>query len=92
MDGASGFNRQDFENWLKVRNPGQPEFRQAVLELMHDVEPLLQAQDGCRRHSVMERLTEPDRIISFRVTWVDDAGVVRVNRGWRVQHCGAIGP
>ena len=92
MEGAIGFNRQDFENWLEARNPGQPEFRQAVLELMHDVEPLLQAQEGCRRHSVMERLTEPDRIISFRVTWVDDAGAVRVNRGWRVQHCGVIGP
>jgi glutamate dehydrogenase (NADP+) len=89
---TAGFDRDSFEKWLDEANPGQPEFRQAVLEVLHDVEPLLLAQPAFVAYNVMQRLCEPDRIISFRVTWVDDAGNVRVNRGWRVQHCGAIGP
>lgn len=92
MARQDNYDRESFEDWLASRNQHQPEFQQAVLELVHDIEPVLQEQDGCERHSVMRRLSEPDRIISFRVTWTDDEGRVRVNRGWRVQHCGVIGP
>lgn len=86
------FDTKEFREWLEQRNPQQPEFRQAVLELLHDVEPMLQARAQYRDRNVMQRLAEPDRIISFRVSWVDDGGEVRVNRGWRVQHSGLIGP
>ena len=86
------FYRESFLNWLQTNNANQPEFQQAVLEVLHDVEPLLQCDSEFAAHNVMQRLTEPDRIIAFRVTWVDDEGEVRVNRGWRVQHCGVIGP
>jgi glutamate dehydrogenase (NADP+) len=86
------FTREGFDAWLAQRNPGQEEFLQAVREVLDDVEPLLRDQAELRRNNVLERLAEPDRIISFRVTWTDDAGQVRVNRGWRVQHSGVIGP
>ncbi|MEE4279875.1 MAG: Glu/Leu/Phe/Val dehydrogenase dimerization domain-containing protein, partial [Halieaceae bacterium] len=86
------FLRDDFLNWLESRNPGQAEFRQAVEKVLDDVEPELRQREDLRRHNVMARLAEPDRIISFRVTWSDDRGQVRVNRGWRVQHSGVIGP
>lgn len=92
MTDAAPFAREAFDAWLKQRNPGQEEFLQAVHEVVHDIEPLLRQQSELRRHNVLERLAEPDRIISFRVTWTDDAGQVRVNRGWRVQHSGVIGP
>jgi glutamate dehydrogenase (NADP+) len=88
----TSFDRAAFENWLAQRNPGQDEFVQAVQEVVHDVEPLLEERPELIQCNVIERLAEPDRIISFRVTWIDDTGVVRVNRGWRVQHCGVIGP
>jgi glutamate dehydrogenase (NADP+) len=92
MPTENTFDREAFELWLAQRNPHQPEFQQAVREVLHDVLPVLQAQIGCSEHNVMQRLAEPDRIISFRVTWTDDSGRVCVNRGWRVQHCGVIGP
>ncbi len=89
---APGFDLPAFEEWLTMRTPGQTEFHQAVLELLHDIEPLLQERAEYRIQNVMQRLAEPDRIISFRITWVDDEGQVQVNRGWRVQHSGVIGP
>ena len=92
MPNPGTFDRAAFETWLEERNPNQPEFRQAVVEVLHDVEQVLCEQKGCAENSVMQRLAEPDRIISFRVSWVDDAGHVNVNRGWRVQHSGVIGP
>lgn len=81
-----------FHRWLEDRNPGQAEFIQAVKDVTDDVYSLLEAQPPYQKQQVLYRLAEPDRIISFRVTWQDDAGEVRVNRGWRVQHNGAIGP
>lgn len=92
MQSTANFDSAAFESWLEERNPHQSEFRQAVMEVLHDVEPLLQEQPECRDRNVMQRLAEPDRIISFRVSWVDDDGDVCVNRGWRVQHSGVIGP
>ena len=77
---------------LVRRNPGEPEFHQAVREVAESVLPVVQAHPEYREACILERLTEPDRIITFRVTWQDDAGNVRANRAWRVQFCNAIGP
>ncbi|QXL85689.1 NADP-specific glutamate dehydrogenase [Comamonas sp. NLF-1-9] len=74
------------------RNPHQPEFLQAVTEVMESLWPFLQANPRYTEHALLERLVEPERVVCFRVSWVDDAGQVRVNRGYRVQHSMAIGP
>ncbi len=77
---------------LKRRNPGESEFHQAVQEVMADVLPFAMDHGQYAADALLERLTEPDRIIVFRVTWEDDQGLVRANRGWRVQFNNAIGP
>ena len=77
---------------LVRRNPGEPEFHQAVREVAESVLPVVEAHPEYRDACILERLTEPDRIITFRVTWQDDAGNVRANRAWRVQFSNAIGP
>ncbi len=74
------------------RNPDQPEFLQAVTEVMESLWPFIAANPHYADHALLERLVEPERIIQFRVCWHDDKGQVRVNRGWRVQHSMAIGP
>ena len=75
-----------------LRNPGEPEFHQAVWEVLCSLEPLIQAEPVYLESGVLDCLTEPDRIIKFRVPWTDDAGHLRVNRGFRVQFNNAIGP
>ncbi|MEM9531118.1 MAG: NADP-specific glutamate dehydrogenase [Pseudomonadota bacterium] len=82
----------DFMSGLKRRNPGETEFHQAVYEVAQSILPFIKDKPEYRANQVFERLAEPDRIISFRVCWQDDEGQVRVNRGYRVQHCNAIGP
>ena len=77
---------------LKRRNPGEPEFHQAVREVAESILPLVAATPRYDEARILERLTEPDRIVTFRVAWEDDAGGVRVNRAWRVQFSNAIGP
>jgi len=77
---------------LRKRNSGQTEFHDAVQEVAADVLPFIADRPEYQSECLLERLTEPDRIISFRVSWVDDAGNVRANRAWRVQFCNAIGP
>lgn len=74
------------------RNPGQPEFHQAVREVVESVMPVVQSKAAYRKAKVLERMVEPERVIMFRVTWTDDAGEVHVNRGYRVQMNSAIGP
>jgi len=81
-----------FMNWLEQRNPNEPEFHQAVYEVGINVLPYLRQHPEYMEAAIFGRLTEPDRIISFRVVWVDDGGKVQINRGYRVQHCNAIGP
>jgi glutamate dehydrogenase (NADP+) len=81
-----------FESGLVKRNPGEPEFHQAVMEVARDIVPFIHDKKDYRDAQILERITEPDRIISFRVCWEDDEGNVRVNRGFRVQHSNAIGP
>lgn len=82
----------EFMDGLTRRNPGEPEFHQAVFEVAQDILPYIKDRSEYRKYQILERLTEPDRIISFRVCWLDDEGQVRVNRGYRVQHNNSIGP
>jgi glutamate dehydrogenase (NADP+) len=82
----------DFMNGLERRNPGQPEFHQAVQEVASDVLPYIAEHPRYRKGKLLERMTEPDRVVSFRVSWIDDNGTAQVNRGWRVQFNNAIGP
>lgn len=81
-----------FMSGLRKRNPGQLEFHDAVQEVAADVLPFIAEHDEYQGDFLLERLSEPDRVVSFRVTWVDDAGNIRFNRAWRVQFCNAIGP
>ncbi len=77
---------------VEKRNPGEPEFHQAVREVLESLEPVIEARPDYVKAGVIERMVEPERIIKFRVPWVDDNGVVQVNRGFRVQFNSAIGP
>ncbi len=76
-----------------TKNPGEPEFHQAVKEVLESLRPVVEANEALyRREALLERITEPDRQIKFRVPWVDDKGQVQVNTGYRVQFNNAIGP
>ena len=77
---------------VKKRNPAEPEFHQAVEEVLLSIEPVIEKRPEYVTSGVLERMVEPERIIKFRVPWVDDKGVVRVNRGFRIQFNSAIGP
>ena len=83
---------ESFMTGLKRRNPGETEFHQAVEEVATYLIPYVQKYQKYHEARILERLTEPDRIIIFRVCWEDDQGNVRVNRGYRVQFNNAIGP
>lgn len=74
------------------RNLGQPEFLQAVTEVMESLWPYIQANPKLAEQGLLERLVEPERVLMFRVSWLDDKGDVQINRGYRVQHSSAIGP
>ena len=75
-----------------ARDPGQPEFHQAVSEVAESIKPVLDKNPEYRQAKVLERLVEPERIIQFRVPWVDDKGEVQVNRAFRIEMNSAIGP
>ncbi|MGJ8671860.1 NADP-specific glutamate dehydrogenase [Rubritalea sp.] len=92
MTSKSFYDLDCFMHGLKRRNPAEPNFHQAVHEVVESVIPLIRETQAYRDASILERLTEPDRIITFRVTWMDDAGNTRVNRAWRVQFNNSIGP
>ena len=77
---------------VERRNPGEPEFHQTVREVLESIEPVLLQRPEYIKAGVIERLVEPERIIKFRVPWVDDNGNVQVNRGFRIQFNSAIGP
>lgn len=83
---------QEFLEQLKERDTDQPEFHQAVEEVLSSVWPLIENDPRYRNGGLLERLVEPERVLMFRVSWVDDAGQVQVNRGYRVQMSSAIGP
>ena len=77
---------------VKAKDPDQPEFIQAVTEVMSTLEPVIEAHPEYEEAKILERIVEPERIIQFRVPWVDDKGEVQVNRGFRVEFNSAIGP
>jgi glutamate dehydrogenase (NADP+) len=83
---------ESFLTSVQQRDPNQPEFAQAVREVMTTLWPFLEQNPQYRRSALLERLVEPERVIQFRVTWVDDKNQVQVNRAWRVQFSSAIGP
>ncbi len=83
---------ETFMHGLEKRNPGEHEFHQAVREVIESLMPYVLEHPEYRQAQILERLTEPDRIIIFRVTWEDDEGTFRANRAWRVQFNNSIGP
>jgi Glutamate dehydrogenase/leucine dehydrogenase len=85
-------SREAFLERIRRRDPDQPEFLQAVAEVTASLWPFLERHPEYARDGLLERLVEPERVIQFRVAWIDDRGQVQVNRAWRVQHSSAIGP
>ena len=77
---------------VKKRNPNEPEFLQAVTEVLESIRPVIERSKKCRDAKILERLVEPERMIQFRVPWIDDKGQIQVNRGFRVQMNSALGP
>ena len=77
---------------LEKRNPNQKEFLQAVSEVFTSLEPVVEKHPEIEQNAILERITEPERFVQFRVAWVDDSGKVQVNRGYRAQFNSAIGP
>ena len=92
----SGTKTQEYlERYMEgvtKRNPGQPEFVQAVYEVASTIFPYIADKPQYHESQILERMAEPERVISFRVPWTDDNGNIRTNRGWRVQFNSAIGP
>lgn len=89
---SHSLSRADFLAQVASRNPHQPEFIQAVSEVLASIWPYVERHPRYLQHGLLERLVEPERLIQFRISWVDDQGQVQVNRGYRVQHSSAIGP
>ena len=81
-----------FINKISQGNAHQPEYLQAVIEVMESLWPFIARNPKYAENGLLERLVEPERMITFRVSWVDDKGLVHVNRGYRIQHSSAIGP
>ncbi|MES2441298.1 MAG: NADP-specific glutamate dehydrogenase [Pseudomonadota bacterium] len=81
-----------FMEGVKRRNPGQPEFVQAVQEVAEDIYDFIADKEAYHHYQILRRIAEPDRIVSFRVCWEDDSHNIRVQRGWRVQNNNSIGP
>ena len=97
MDGVVFMNFKnvylaDLMEKVKKRNPGEPEFHQAVEEVLESLEPVIEKYPEYIEKGVIDSIVEPERIIKFRVPWVDDNGKVQVNRGFRIQFNSAIGP
>ena len=82
----------DFLAHVEQRNPGQPEFLQAVTEVMESLWPFIKTHPKYAEQGLLDRLVEPERVVMFRVSWVNDHGDVQVNKGYRIQHSMAIGP
>ena len=83
---------ENFMEGLIKRNPHEPEFHQAVKEVAESVIPFINEHPKYKQAHILERMTEPDKVVSFRVSWEDDEGNIRINRGYRVQFNNSIGP
>ena len=82
----------DIMDLVKAKDPNEREFHQAVIEVAESIQPVLDQSPEYRHAKIMERMVEPERVILFRVPWVDDQGLVQVNRGFRIEMNSAIGP
>lgn len=89
---VKSYDLKEFLQLIQRRNPYEPEFHQAVTEWAESILHFVNSNPKYQEAGLLERLTEPDRLVSFRVSWVDDNGMVHVNRGYRVQFNNAIGP
>ena len=87
----SNYVQRVLEDLIK-RNPNEPEFHQAATEILTSLSPVFDKHPEYEQAGLLERYVEPERVIEFRVPWVDDKGKVQVNKGYRVQYNGAIGP
>ena len=92
MDAKNQVLIDDFMTYVKSRNPNEPEFHQAVYEVAEAVLPFIEVNPKYKTARILERMIEPERVITFRITWMDDKGQVQINRGYRVQFNSAIGP
>ena len=92
MSVSDHVNLAQFMEGLKRRNPGEIEFHQAVYEVAVNIYDYIADKEVYHEQQILRRISEPDRIVSFRVCWQDDKGDIRVHRGWRVQNNNAIGP
>jgi glutamate dehydrogenase (NADP+) len=81
-----------FMQHVRMKNPGEPEFHQAVLEVAESIIPFMESNTKYKKSKILERLVEPERVLMFRVPWIDDKGELCVNRGFRIQMSSAIGP
>jgi len=88
----SGDGVQEFMDMVKAKNPGEIEFHQAVEEVVTSLMPFIDKNPKYKKHKILERLVEPERVIMFRVPWIDDKGEIQINRGFRIQMNSAIGP
>ncbi|MCY2993541.1 MAG: NADP-specific glutamate dehydrogenase [Planctomycetota bacterium] len=91
-DGGRSARVAEFMEQVAAKNPGEQEFHQAVREVVESVMPLVEATPAYRKAKILERMVEPERVMTFRVPWVDDRGEVQVNRGFRIEMSSAIGP
>ncbi|MBS83048.1 MAG: glutamate dehydrogenase, partial [Gammaproteobacteria bacterium] len=85
-------NMNDFIESVKLKNPNEIEFHQAVHEVIESIWDFVLSNPQYQYNSILERITEPERIIMFRVPWVDDNGVININKGFRIEFNSAIGP
>ncbi|HPZ16282.1 MAG TPA: Glu/Leu/Phe/Val dehydrogenase dimerization domain-containing protein, partial [Sphaerochaeta sp.] len=86
------YNLEALMEDVERKNPAQPEFHQAVKEVLRSVIDVVNENPVYEKHRILERMIEPDRIISFRVEWEDDGGNLQVNRGYRIQFNNTLGP
>ena len=86
------YNAKSFIAQLEAKNPSQPEFIQAVTEVVESVIDIVNDNPIYLKNKILDRITEPDRVITFKVEWEDDQGEIQVNRGYRVQFNNALGP
>ena len=75
----------DFMAWIKAKNPSEPEFHQAVQEVVESVELVIEKHPEYRKAKIIQRIAEPERVMMFRVPWMDDQGDYHVNRGFRIE-------
>ena len=82
----------DILSLVKAKNPAEPDFHQAVEEVLESLDLVVQRRPDLAKAKILERIVEPERVIMFRVPWQDDRGEIHINRGFRVQMNGALGP